>query len=56
MAAKKSESDPVAGSGSAQELIEQRRKAKEEAVDQTGVEPPAPVDVNEPVENPETRP
>lgn len=29
-----------AGSGNAQEIIEARRKAKEEAVDQTGVTPP----------------
>jgi len=59
MASKKSDAptgDNSAGSGNAQDLIEARRKAKEEAVDQTGVESPAPFDVNDPPENPETRP
>ena len=39
-----------AGSGNAEEIIENRRKAKEEAVNTEGVEPPPPVDVNEPAE------
>ena len=59
MASKKSDAptgDNSAGSGNAQELIEARRKAKEDAVEQTGVEPPAAVDVNDPPENPEKRP
>lgn len=59
MAAKKSDpSDALSGDASRghnQQIIEDRRKAKEEAVNQTGVEPPAPVDVNDLPENPETR-
>lgn len=52
MTAKKSDPEPTgddaAGAGNAKETIEARRKAKEEAVNQTGVDPPAPVDINEP--------